>query len=45
MVGGATVNIPARLGESRITLANITKTKSHLNWTPKVCLEDWLKEN
>jgi len=45
MVGGPTVNIPPRLGESRVTLANINKTKSHLNWTPKVCLEDWLKEN
>ena len=42
LVGGETVNIPARLGESRITLANAAKAKKHFGWTPKVRLEDWL---
>jgi len=45
MIGGETVNIPPRLGESKITLANISKTKAQLNWTPKISLEDWLKQN
>jgi len=44
IIGGNTINIPARLGESRITLANITKIKKHLNWEPKVRLTDWIKQ-
>jgi len=44
MVGGDKINIPARLGESRITLANILKTKKHLNWEPKIKLTDWIKK-
>jgi UDP-glucose 4-epimerase len=44
MVGGDKINIPARLGESRITLANVTKIKKHLNWEPKVKLVDWIKK-
>lgn len=43
IIGGEKVNIPARLGESRITLANITKIKKHLNWEPKIKLIDWIK--
>lgn len=42
LVGGETVNIPPRLGESRITLANAAKAKEHFGWTPKVRLEDWI---
>lgn len=45
LMGGHTVNIPARLGESRITLANANKAKEHLNWTAKVRLEDWIERN
>lgn len=45
LMGGHTVNIPARLGESRITLANANKAKEHLNWTAKVRLEDWIEKN
>lgn len=44
IIGGDKINIPARLGESRITLANITKIKKHLNWEPKVRLTDWIKK-
>jgi UDP-glucose 4-epimerase len=42
MMGGETVNIPPRAGESRITLANANKAKEHLAWTSKVCIEDWI---
>jgi UDP-glucose 4-epimerase len=45
MMGGDTVNIPPRLGESRITLANANKAREHLAWTPKVRLEDWIAEH
>jgi UDP-glucose 4-epimerase len=45
LIGGDTVNIPARLGEARITLANIDKIKKHLNWTPSVDLPTWIKSN
>ena len=43
MIGGSYKHIPARLGESRHTQANIEKSKKVLNWNPKVQLEDWLK--
>lgn len=42
IIGGEKINIPARLGESKITLANITKIKNHLNWEPKIKLIDWI---
>jgi UDP-glucose 4-epimerase len=42
MMGGETVNIPPRQGESRITLANASKAREHLGWTAKVRLEDWI---
>jgi len=45
LMGGDTVNIPPRLGESRITLANASKAKTHLGWTPQVRLEDWIAEH
>lgn len=45
MIGGESVNIPARLGEARITLANIDKIKKHLNWTPLVNLSNWIEKN
>ncbi|MFZ9531144.1 MAG: NAD-dependent epimerase/dehydratase family protein [Candidatus Fonsibacter ubiquis] len=38
------VNIPPRKGESRITLANIQKTKETFGWQPKVKLEEWIKD-
>jgi UDP-glucose 4-epimerase len=45
MLNHPTVHIPPRLGESRVTLANISKIKRELGWEPKVSLESWLKEN
>jgi UDP-glucose 4-epimerase len=45
IVGGPTINIPPRIGESRITLANTNKAKRELGWVPKINLETWLKEN
>jgi len=37
-------NIPARIGESRVTLADNTKLKETFGWSPKVNLMDWIKE-
>ena len=34
--------IPERLGESRETLADISKANKLLNWYPKVELLDWM---
>jgi len=45
IIGGSMIHIPARLGEARITLANINKAKTELGWIPKIDLETWLKEN
>jgi UDP-glucose 4-epimerase len=45
LIGGETVNIPPRTGESRITLANANKAREHLGWTPKIRLEDWIAEH
>lgn len=44
MIGGEVTHIPARLGEARHTLADISKAKRILNWNPKVKLENWLNE-
>jgi len=40
-----TINIPPRIGESRITLANNEKMKKTFGWTPKVRLEEWISKN
>jgi len=45
MIEGDTANIPARLGESRITLANISKIQREIGWSPKIKLEEWLQKN
>jgi UDP-glucose 4-epimerase len=45
MIGGPTTNIPARAGEARVTLANISKIKNHIGWTPAVNLKEWLQKN
>jgi len=36
------VNIPPRIGESRITLADNTELKTTFGWEPKVNLMDWI---
>ena len=45
MIGGEHVFIPPRVGESRHTLADISRANMLLNWNPKVKLENWLEEN
>jgi UDP-glucose 4-epimerase len=44
MIGGETVHIPSRIGESRISLADTSKAKYQLGWTSKVKLQDWLSD-
>ena len=44
MISDNTVNIPPRIGESRITLANNSKLRSTFGWKPTIKLEDWIKE-
>lgn len=36
------INIPPRIGESRVTLANNNRLKSTFGWEPKVNLMDWI---
>jgi len=38
------INIPPRIGESRITLAKNDKLKRTFGWKPKVNLMDWISE-
>lgn len=43
MVGGATVNIPPRPAEARITLADNSRARSVLGWKPQVTLQQGLE--
>ena len=43
IIGGEKKFIPNRLGEARDTLADLTKSKELLNYTPGVDLKDWIK--
>jgi len=45
MIDNKYVFIPERVGEAKNTLADISKIKTHLNWTPKVSLEQWISEH
>ena len=45
LIGGDYEHIPDRPGEARETLADITKLKELLDYTPQVQLENWIKEN
>ena len=38
------INIPPRIGESRVTLANNNRLKSTFGWEPKVNLMDWIAQ-
>lgn len=44
IIGGPKLYIDQRPGESRITLADISKIKREIGWTPKINLKDWLKK-
>jgi len=45
MIGGDTVHVPERVGETRETLAYVNRAKDYLGWEAKVTLEDYLNEN
>ena len=45
MISDNTVNIPARPGESRITLANNNKIKDTFGWDSTIKDEDWIANN
>jgi len=45
MIGTEFTNLPKRIGEAQETLADITKAKKMLDWSPKVVLEDWITNN
>jgi UDP-glucose 4-epimerase len=38
--GGRTEYIPARLGEARVTWADITQAQTRLGWNPQLSLDD-----
>lgn len=45
MISDNTVNIPPRLGESRITLANNEKLCKTFGWQPTMNLNSWIESN
>jgi len=45
MMGGECEYIAARPAESRISLANNSKARGLLKWTPKTDLENWIKRS
>jgi UDP-glucose 4-epimerase len=45
LVEGEYIHIDARPGEARETLADNTKAKAMLNWSPTQIFEDWVKNN
>ena len=44
MISDNTVNIPPRIGEARISLANNEKLRSTFDWVPTVKLQDWIEK-
>jgi nucleoside-diphosphate-sugar epimerase len=44
MFGGKKKYLPARAGEARETLADISVTTQKTGWQPKFKLEDYIKE-
>ncbi len=44
LISGPTINIPFRLGETSITLADIQKAKRLLDWVPRISLEQGIEE-
>lgn len=45
LIGNKFIFIPCRKGEAQETLADISKIKKYLNWSPSIMLNDWLKRN
>ena len=44
MISENTTNIPPRIGESRITLADNSKLCHTFGWKPTIKLEDWIQK-
>ena len=44
LIGGKTVNRPARIGDVRHTLADNTRAKNLLGWKPEISIEEGIKE-
>ena len=44
MISDNTVNIPPRIGEARISLANNEKLRKTFDWVPTVKLQDWIEK-
>lgn len=44
LIGGEIINLPARQGDMRHTLADILKAKQLLSWEPRVHIEEGLRE-
>ena len=42
MISDNTVNVPARRGEARVTLANNNKIKNTFGWNSTVEVEEWI---
>jgi len=45
MISDNTINIPPRIGETKISLANNDKMRDTFGWEPKVSLSDWISKN
>ena len=43
MIGGEYIHIPPRPAEARISLADNSKAREILGWTPQESLSEWLK--
>ena len=44
MISDFTLNIDARPGEAKETLAHISRIKGTLGWEPTIKVEDWIAE-
>jgi UDP-glucose 4-epimerase len=42
MISDETINVPPRLGEARVSLANNQKLRNTFGWEPTMKLEDWI---
>lgn len=45
LIGGWQTHVPSRPAEAQETLADISKIKNLLGWSPKVSFEDWIAHN
>lgn len=45
MIGRHRIYVPERVGETRVTLANVTRAREELKWEARINLKDYLNEN